>query len=92
MTKECLDYDCEIPHHENEDMKLRMEYSAHHGDVLIDIQVPDGAGRDGNSSRITLSAAELREITFLTNRYQAARGTMEMNETTGTPLADIMGD
>ena len=76
--KECLDYDCTIPHHENEEMNLRLEYSPHHEDVMVNIEVPDGGGHSGNSSRITITASELREIIFLVNKYTDARGILEM--------------
>lgn len=78
MFKEYLDYDCTIHHHEHEEMKLRLEYSSSHEDVLINIEVPDGGGHSGNASRIYITASELREITFITNRYIDARQTMEM--------------
>lgn len=76
--KKYLDYDCKVPHHENEEMGLRLEYSPHHEDVTIDIEVDNGLGFDGKKSRITLTASELREITFITNKYIDARNVMEM--------------
>ena len=75
---EYLDYDCKVPHHEFEGMELRLEYSAHHEDVTINIQVLDGGGHDGKASRVTITAAELREIMFITNKYIDARNVMEM--------------
>lgn len=78
MSKECLDYDCALPHHENEEMKLRLEYSPHHEDVLVNIEVPDGGGHSGNPSRVTITASELREIMYVTNKYIGAHDLMEM--------------
>jgi len=80
MKKECLEYSCEMPHHENEEMALRLEYSQHHEDIIIDMELDNGLADNGKKSRITLTASELREVIFIANKYAAACGILEINE------------
>lgn len=92
MSKECLDYDCEMPHHEFDDMNVKLSYSAPSEDVIVEISVPDGSGFSGGGSHISITAAELREIVLTVNQYQSARNVMELGDTRGTDLNDIVED
>lgn len=67
-----LEYRATIPHHENELMKLEISSSKHHEQTMIDIEVPDGGGLDGRSSRITLTLEEVRSIVRHGDMYEKA--------------------
>lgn len=70
---EALNYTCKIPHHEYENITLDLEDSKIHDDITIDITIEDGDGFNGKNSRIILTAKELREIMFVTNKFLAAK-------------------